>query len=463
MKILSFACVLGLAAIGCGESGNVAGALATLRAHVDQPQIAADPRFKQFASRDEAFTWAAGFEQLYAAATGIAPRKIIPHSDPRYAQAEQLVAQAWTGYGRLYPDVIHDLPAPYVVLLEDATVNAYAVYDDRLHAMPLAFFIQTAAFTPPPGTPAPTPSALLGLVSHELAHLVLLHQYPGVNESRNIHYRLAVGSEELGFLQEDDATLKAPYDDWKALAAWVGDYPLVELNGVPAFAQGHLFDLFKAAIVSKITADSTTPACAQAASERQALSADVSATFDKVNMTWPLDDAGRTQLSQLSGAFVRDATACFAQGPTFAQLVATASGEDPAAVAAHLAHDPDLGPVKDNPNAMAALLTVASTKMAALRELAAHNDYATLRVRTFEEEADDNAMWVPHLIGQDSKGIGEFLTSVLTSQGGDLARCEALIQAGTAPGYGPFSDPHHATCYRIFHVGLFNQLIFSIR
>jgi hypothetical protein len=449
--------LLSLAA-GCTARADATG-FGGSSATTDTPAAAApDPRFKIFASQDEAFTWAAGFEKSYAEQQGIAPRAAIPVTDARYDRANKVVADAWTGFRQLYPERMASLPAPYVVLLEDPTVNAYAVYDPAVKASPDAFFILTGALG---SDTAPIDEGqLYGLVAHELTHLVLLHQYPGVSGSRSIYYAVH-GHEELGFLQESDADVQAAIDAWTAQSKTVGDFPLPELNGIPLIGEPELSTLLVSTL-ARIAGGQTPPkACAAVKAASPELRDFVLRTFDQVNFTWPLSDDDKTALSSLTKKFATAAHDCLAGGPKLAEAFAAQYGIPESVVTMALESDPDFASQLATPNLVDAIVATTNAKFDRLRELAKQHDYANLRVRTFEEEADDNSMLVTHFLGKDSKGIASFLFHESLPDDATRARCQALLDAGTVPGYGFLADPHHGTCYRVYHVNLFNRLVFA--
>jgi hypothetical protein len=419
--------------------------------------IAADPRYKVFASDDEAFAWATGFEAGLATARGTAPRAFVARTDPRYAQARAVVGALWQGFDKLYPQVVAGLPAPVTILVEDSNVNAYAVFDPTLGQIPLAFFIQTAALG---GSATPlTPAELHGLIGHELTHLVMAHVYPGVANARAIHYRVA-GDETLGFLQEDDPQVKAAIEAWTDEADVVGDFPEAALHGVP-FIPSLLGQVLTSALHGQLAQTPVAAACTEAGAALGAILDLRNRTFDFANLTWPLDDATRAKLDGASAHFVDAATECFSAGPTMVEAMARALGIDPATAQMILARDPDAAAVASATNVAVAITTITKNKYAHLAALRVETDYSALRVRTDEEEADDNAMWVTHLIGQDSRGIGDFLLSHAIETPAARTACQAMLQKGTVPGYGFLSDPHHGTCYRVFHVDLFHRLIFG--
>jgi hypothetical protein len=456
MRLTTFAFWTSLLASGvaCSAPSNDPASQSSDLASTKAP----DPRFKVFASQDAAFAWATDFEKKYAAMQGAPVRTQVAPSDPRYATATKVVGDLWRAFGQLYPDRIAGLPAPYVVILEDPTVNAYAVYDPDLKQMADTFFILTGALGS--ATAPVSEGALYGLVGHELTHLLLLHKYPGVD--RSIYYQVH-GAEELGFLQEQDANAQSAIEQWTDLSQWVGDFPYPEFNGVPLLAGATLNQLLAPTVARASSAASPPPACAQAYAAGKAANDFMLATFDQVNFLWPLTDDQKTQASKLTTTLASAVHDCLAGGPTFVQALAQMNNLDEATARSALGSDPDMAPQLDNPNVMDAVVAVTNAKFAKLQALQKQYDYSTMRVRTYEEEADDNSMLTTHLLRKDSKGIGEFLFQEALPSDAARGQCTSILNAGNVPGYGMLADPHHGTCYRVYHVNLFNKLIFNKR
>jgi hypothetical protein len=437
------------------------------------------------ASIADARDWADGFEKAIAPSRGTPARAIIPRFDastgivnPDYVRAESIVNPLWAQYLKRYPSLIAPLPAPVVILIQDDEVNAFAVYDSRPgnEFIPVAFFIQTGALRPVQGRPAPTAAGLGGLIGHELAHLVRQHVWPGVGPTRDVHIT-AKNGDSLAGRQEDDPSLKPAYDLWVDLAGDVGDYPLAQLNGVPVLSQGGLGMVFNAAFTDVVGRPNAPQVCGQAALAYAGLQLVIGLALDPVSNTLNLPSDTLTDLNQLTASLVTEATQCAAavtNPPTFLDVLEKFTGEDAAHTIADLKGDDDVSAQINNPNALDAIFKVGQSKIAKLSALAVDpaNDFKNLRVRTTEEEADDDAMEVTHAIyfasnnanqNFDSHGLAAFLYS----EGMDTssqAACKSKYldpRPMVPPPYGPLSDPHHATCYRLYHIKKYHDLIYE--
>jgi hypothetical protein len=75
-------------------------------------------------------------------------------------------------------------------------------------------------------------------------------------------------------------------------------------------------------------------------------------------------------------------------------------------------------------------------------------DLKNVRYYSFEEQADDVAVNLLAVIAFDKTGITKFLQQAILDDAG-RSECDKLV--ASEPPYGIMSDPHHSTCWRVWH------------
>lgn len=419
-----------------------------------------DNRYKTFATGADAHAWASEFQKFAATLKGLPPPSLVPFTDTRYARAEEVVNAVWNGYATLYPNIVGNHRPPFTILIDDQAAEAYAVYDPRINSLPLVFFIHTGVFGDASGGNSISRAGLYGLVGHELAHLIFAHVFPGVAETRNIYYSVEENKETLGFMQKNSSEVEQSVKSWMAQADYVGDFLFPEQNGIPVIAMATLNQVLVKTLRDQEKIAPSQTICAQALFDFSALHSFMISSMDQVNVTWPLELDGREKLNSLSSQLSKSGHQCLANGPTYEQAFKNASGMGDEQVNKIFA-DADLASQRHNNNVLDATIGIGTSKFAKLAELNKSTDYSKLRVRTFEEEADDNSMLVTHFIGEDPHGLGEFFLEKTLPNSDTKNRCREILAKGDIPGYGIFSDPHHGACYRVFHVELYNRIVFG--
>ena len=390
--------------------------------------------YKVYATRDDAITWFNGAKGENAS---IATDVAVPSSDARYADVDQEVAQIWAGFQQVFARDTQDLPAPIVILTDPASKlpGAYAVYDGALGLSPNVFMIQTP--TLPLGQ-----VALRGVIAHELTHHVLKHKWPGIEDQIERWYDATKTLKSgLGFDQTNDDEVAKIGLNYVNIALGTGDEPVTQWNGWDR--PDSAIDYYRQLIHTKAAATSAAP-CTDSDTSRNALITFADPLRDQATGEFVASTAQLAQLDTLTkDAVVKETTCATAVTGTFFDIVAADSGQTEATVRAGASADQ----VTANDAASNAYDAIVRLTKASDAELIA-TDTKNLRHYTFEEQADDMSQVVLFALSEDFHGIITFLQQGALT---DAGRAECTGFGTTEPPYGILSDPHHGTCWRIWH------------
>jgi hypothetical protein len=402
--------------------------------------------FRTFSSQEEVESWYAAFEELLAAEELRPPRAIIPSTDPRFIRMRGLLDQGWDAYRERFP--LADLAdeSPGLVLLEDASINAFVISDLESGRSALAVMVHSAVLDA--GVPD---DEMLGLVMHELAHAVRLHLIAGGKDAVRRFYSVEPGAAEpLGFEQDEDPIARRHGGAWRAAAEEAGPYSSAELGGLP----------FLRTPVSRILASVLNPfaeenagVCAAPMAALGQLGDDLLAQLGPLDGALTLDpaDGWRTRADTVL-AGLRDTCMATYEG-TFVEAAAELSGVSPEALRAAL-DESDLALVEGVHlvDAVAALIADRRSRMRAAEQAftaETARPWSALRYFSYEEDADDTTVPVLREMGRQPAANGDFLIRALGDRG---SLCRDVLDTGDTPPYGAdLHDEHHATCWRAFH------------
>lgn len=410
--------------------------LATLCASI----LPSTPAHAVYTVRDQylAFTDRADFETFLSASFPDSYKKLIDHSDPRYARAEAILAKVWAGHVALDATRTAQLPTPELAITTGKFVDGHVSEDPKSHLLPDAFFINSPALNLPD-------AEIAALMGHELTHML----YPDFVYK---YYRVSPGSEPLGFLQATDPKVAAEVEAWQAITLIVGPYEIPELNGLPAAIvyDGLMVDLIP--IMAQKWGDPTRPECKAILTSEPPWRLDlmvhyVSMIDEKLQMT----SAQASQLSQQTQSYIADMRACLGdQRGELLPLIAEATGQTVAVLHKQFG---DIAKIFDAAaGVVEGVFAVSRDGFRRLKEFAATHDLTVDRAYSHEEVADDNGVRVLRHAGYSPYAMSDFMLDLMEEyQPGSRARCLTLLDKGIVPPYGLISDPHHSTCFRAYH------------
>ncbi len=445
------------AAPGGGPDGGDGGSAAPictppLRA-LTKPNTAA---YRFFASDAEAV--ADGKELLIKG--GRASTPALPPGSPQQAQAEAIIKQVYPAFRKLYPEQTEGLDTPPRVVIVDAptTPNAFAARDEGSSppTAPWYIFFNTGAFAA-----TVTPDDLIGVVGHEMSHLILRNNADAVVAAYARHYKVTDEASVFGASQPDDPAVAARATELETLRAVVGPTGAPELLGVPYAplaspgAVGTYIDLWGYTYGKYKTMSPSPTSCAKLDTDLAALKASFKSHLVNADYAYTADAAFKADV-QAQATIVRDDMAKCLPGfkRTFAALFAERQKDEPTFVPPVLDAVEKAAEAKfAGTNFVGEYLELASTKGKELAAVEAKTDLPldSLRVYRAEEDADIAAAYVLHQLGKDPRSTALFL---LHSGAADYAaQCIAKAKGqAKAPTYGLLRNDHPATCWRYWNL-----------
>jgi hypothetical protein len=401
--------------------------------------------FEMFATDADAAVWFADFETRLAVEQQRAPRGILAANDPRFAHARSLLDRGWEAFRTRRPVGELGSRRPALVLIDDPNVNAFVVPDLATQQSVFSVHVQSGLLAA-----GATDDALLGVMMHELQHVVGLHQIGDTKDRVRTYYVAANGDEPIGHSMNDDSLARISGGTWRDLAGQVGPYATVELGGMSI--AGELDQMFLAVIQSGLQYNPT--GCAYAVELTNGLRSDIASSVD------PFDSHLTIDLAQLSWRTTAALTALRNQclpgfTRSFVEVAAALGQTTPQAVEANLTpHDRALVTGKHVIDAIAALIADRRAQMRDTQdafERTTGEPWSALRYYSTEEDADDTSVTVLRGAQLDPAGNAHFMRSALSAE--TRARCDATLASGEVPAYGEdLTDEHHATCWRIYHL-----------
>jgi hypothetical protein len=395
--------------------------------------------YKMFATHEDAIGWFNGAVPKYF----VNPPKAIPLTNPHYDVLEKELDTIWKSFVELFPRDTEGLTKPpFIVLTDSRDVNAFVMYDSDLGVSPHAFIVNLGVFTSKNGKANDV--QLRGLIAHELAHHVLKHQWPGNKDKTQKWYSIdAATADGFGWQQKDDLKLREKGQLFINNGIYTGDYPLAEWNGVSRTG-GTLAGTFT--YVHRDSKTKEPEKCAEAEGAQKAIDAYLNTIrdpFGNLSLTAP----NRTRLDELTKRFVDKEILCGASSGTATLWTSLAKqlGTSEATQKARL------------PKSTATIIDSAKSPTEALFKLvktydetALGLDASKLRYYSTEEEADDVSVNVLFRSRLDPNAAASFFEDIMLDDKTAKA-CTASANMGEPP-YGFLRDPHHDTCWRIWHL-----------
>ncbi len=404
--------------------------------------------FRTFTDDAAGAAWFTDFEAKNAVREGRAPRAVLAPSDPRFPRVRALLDRGWEAMRSSRPVGLLGEARPALVFVEDPSVNAFVMPED-LDQKRASFAVMVHTGTLGIET---TDDANLGLMMHELQHAVGLHVIAEVEAQFSRYYLASETEEPIGRRQIDDPRVREAATLWLSGAREIGSFTNSELRGLPLGESG-LTQVLRTVITNGVQANPA--ACARSRALLVQIVTDVAAATDLVSGAPHLDASMGPRVTAALAALRDECLPNYTM--SFAEVLASIAGVSPEQIEAQLT--PADRALISGKHVIDAISLLGEDRRAMMRSTEAAfqtqlgRPWSALRYFSSEEDADDVTVPVLRAAGLDPTGLATFFLEVFLPRNMSDA-CKAVLATGSVPPYGvDLADTHHATCFRVYHLG----------
>lgn len=388
--------------------------------------------FTTFETQAEAQAW-------YATTTVAASRPPLPATDPRFEKMQRLLDQGWEAYKSVNPVGELESAKVHLVLANQASANAFVTTKDSRSGLVI--------MVAPPLLDLGAPDEeVMGVVMHELEHVIGLHLHTEVAATFNKYYLAPAGSEPLGFQQADNPMVRALVEEWVDHAETIGYLSDNELRGLPLL--GQLTEVFD----KRLAMQPNTASCNTARTNLATLRSTVLSLRSPIDDSVTLNANAPTAVVNAMNAIQAQCFAGFTQ-----DAIDVAAAHVNVTRAKLLEGMPaDLRPLLEGQTYIQGMYNWGNYTRTEMREVEVRFQQMTgqpwSRARYFstEEAADDASVPVLRAMGMAADSAGRIFPKLAP---GVESACRPLVDANQPIPYGEnLGDSHHGLCWRAAHI-----------
>ena len=382
--------------------------------------------FVVFKNDLDAATWAVG-------RTRLAP--IFP-SDPLFPRARAIVDRAWEMFrADVQLGDLGDMRLS-LAIMDDHTVNAYVMADGEPGKMGFSVQITRGMMES-----SLSDDAIVGVVLHEITHLVHLHALISVAQKTRKYY-IADFGEPIGALRPENFPARDAGRAWRSLGELNG---ILTDEGYGAFPTGgafaNLWDHYTWKIYDRM------PECTEAVNRVQILRAHLPSS--------PLDEKVpvKPSLTAEINATLDGVRACVSTQPyTLGELLADLGDEWQQYVTERIT-TAEAQVLMDAP-AVDAVLELVKARRKQQRaievdfQVKTGSPWSKVRFFSIEEMADDFSTRIGQRHGLDEIGVSSTMFALLEDA---APACQSALATPPVPYGKNLLSEHHAPCWRIAH------------
>ncbi len=367
----------------------------------------------------------------------------LSRDDPRFIRARQLTDRAWQMFQADVP--VGGLAKFRVGLavMDDPSINAYTMADGAPGKVGMSIQINRGLIES-----TLTDDEVIGVILHELTHVVRLHALTDVAYAVRKFY-LAYDGEPVGAVQPEYKVARAAGSAWRTQAVMTGILADPAYGELPIDGNlGNLFGQFTSSVQSRL------PTCIDVVNRMTNFRSRLA--FSRLDGSLPFAPARQDEAS----ALMTELETCVAADPFTLRQLAETLGP---AWAQYL--QLELSTAEKallDGRALDSILAIVHRRRATLHRIEiaftarTTAPWAALRYYSIEDEADDYSIHIGTTHQLSAIGVGATMFAVLGDQ---RPACEALLATGTVP-YGlDLLDEHHAACWRIDHARRITALL----
>ncbi len=345
-------------------------------------------------------------------------------------QAQAWVDQAYLAFKALYPRFManKDKPAFVIIESENAT-DIHAYFPEKYEHNHKGLMIFTTSFIASDWSEAKK----LGLVSHEMSHLLFWHLDAKVNPI-NISY---ADKTPLSLVEAEN------FKKWISLADIMGWANQKEMNGVTFRSQmGGGMQLLISNLVK-----SDKPKCGKELENGLGVLTERLEIIDGFYWDSVLTTAEeKSQRDKETRHLLQMIRSCLQEQSSQTNSVKVNQN------ATNVLRSVDIE-VPDDGLSFDGLIDLTKRAQAKLRELAEGFAIQKLRYYSSEDQADEAAITVIKSLGHNGSDFPDIFFTQLDEKSKKL--CERAIEDDIEPPFGNLLDSHHAPCWRIYNLRKF--------
>jgi hypothetical protein len=363
---------------------------------------------------------------------------IVSKNTALFQQANQVADQIYSAYKTLYPSFMQNKQKPIVILTDSQAAFEAFAFMPRMDGPRRGMMVMTEGLVNLIGIDKETQ---LGIVAHEMAHILFWHQDVDGKSLRPI---LRAG-------QPVTSETETSFSRWMFLATVAGGHSHSALNGLPL--GGLLSDDIR--LISELIKEKGKDDCGPS------LLAELESSTTKIMENyysyylWGFDvskPGATTNLREQSSRLIERIGSCIEKQPDLNEKFLHLRNYR---IAGRLYSASQVfSQVSSSINISAATpdfrLIMEASRLAhtEMNQIFARERFGSVRWYSGEDQADEAAATILKYLKVDHQKYAMGIQTALQMPANDSLRCRADIEANTEPPYGEFSDPHHSTCWR---------------
>lgn len=371
---------------------------------------------------------------------------LISKNAPLLQKAIQVTDDVYSAYKALYPSFMGNKQKPLIILTESQSAFDAFAFMPRMDGPRRGMLVVTEGLMNLINIDKETQ---LGLIAHEMAHILFWHQDV---KGRSLRPILRAG------LPVTPAT-EDIFSRWMFLATVAGGHAHASLNGLPL--GGLLSDDIR--LISELIREKGKDDCGPGL--LAALENSTSRIMDNYSYyLWGFDFSkpeAVTSIKEKSSTLIETIGSCIEKNPDLNEKFLhlrnyRLGGRLYPASQIFSRISPTLDISAGAPDFR---LIIEASRLAhmEMNHIFATERFDTVRWYSGEDQADESAATILRYLKVDYRKYAMGIQTALQIPESDSLRCRTDIASNNEPPYGEFSDPHHSTCWRSWRINNFGN------
>jgi hypothetical protein len=355
-------------------------------------------------------------------------------------QAQELTHRVFSAYQNLYPQFMRNKQIPVVILTDSQLSFEAFAFMPRTHGPRRGMLVMAEGLIKRTGIDEDTQ---LGIVAHELAHILFWHQDLEGTPLRPIG--------RSG--QPVEPETEAAFSRWMFLANIAGGHSHPAFNGLPI--NGLLSDEIRSTI--ELLRETGRDDCGtKLVEELETSTSQIMANYSFYLWDFDLDSSASAEnVQRRSNELIEKISTCLEKQPHLNQRFLQSRRYR---INGRMHSAPQvLSQVSNSLNIPASSdfhLVIQATRLAhqEMNRLFTNHGLGQVRWYSSEDQADEVAVSVLKHLNKDHRKFARGLLSAIEMPEHDSRRCQIDLDSASEPPYGNLSDLHHSICWRAWRL-----------